>query len=130
MIGRCSPASLVSLECAGAAVGAIKEEQDWLACSVSERAASGVCDRASPGRRSAAKCPTVRETAVRPYYIGANDSSVTAWSTERMPFPPTGWLLVLQKQLKSNVLELSPVDEGDDCHWHACTCCLIVIFQG
>jgi len=47
---------------------------------------------------------------VRPYYIGANDSSVTAWSTERIPFPPTGWLLVLQRQLKSNVLELSPVD--------------------
>jgi hypothetical protein len=45
------------------------------------------------------------------YYIGANDSSVTAWSTKRIPFMPTGWLLVLQKQLKSTILELSPVDE-------------------
>jgi hypothetical protein len=52
----------------------------------------------------------VREITVRPYYIGANDSSVTAWSTQRIPFEATDWLLVLQRQLKSNVSELSPVD--------------------
>ena len=45
-----------------------------------------------------------------PYYIGANDSSVTAWSTKRIPFEPKDWLLVFQKQLKSNISELSPVD--------------------
>lgn len=45
-----------------------------------------------------------------PYYIGASDSSVTAWSTKRIPFGPKDWLLVLRKQLKSDISQLSPVD--------------------
>ena len=44
------------------------------------------------------------------YYIGVNDSSVTAWSTALIPFQPKDWLLVFQKQLKASISELSPVN--------------------
>ena len=50
------------------------------------------------------------EAIMNPYYISANDSSVTAWSTKRIPFEPKDGLLVLQKQLKSDISQLSPVD--------------------
>jgi hypothetical protein len=46
------------------------------------------------------------------YYIGANDSSVTAWSTARIPFGPRkpDWRAEFRNKLKRDVLGLSPLD--------------------
>lgn len=44
------------------------------------------------------------------YYIETAISSVTAWSTARIPFEPKGWLLEFRNQLRSAIARLSSVD--------------------
>jgi hypothetical protein len=44
------------------------------------------------------------------YYIETAISSVTAWSTARIPFEPKGWLLEFRNQLRSAIAGLPSVD--------------------
>lgn len=44
------------------------------------------------------------------YYIETAISSVTAWSTARIPFEPKGWLLEFRNQLRSAIPGLPSVD--------------------
>jgi len=44
------------------------------------------------------------------YYIETSTSSVTAWSTARIPFEPKDWLLEFRNRLKLAIAGLSPVD--------------------
>lgn len=44
------------------------------------------------------------------YYIETSTSSVTAWSTARIPFEPKGWLLEFRNQLRSAIAGLPSVD--------------------
>jgi ferredoxin len=44
------------------------------------------------------------------YYIETGTSSVTAWSTARIPFEPKGWLLEFRNQLRSAIAGLPSVD--------------------
>ena len=44
------------------------------------------------------------------YHIETGISSVTAWSTARIPFEPRDWLLVFRKELQLAIARLSSVD--------------------
>jgi hypothetical protein len=44
------------------------------------------------------------------YYIEASTSSVTAWSTARIPFEPKDWLLAFRNQLKLAIAGLPSLD--------------------
>jgi hypothetical protein len=44
------------------------------------------------------------------YHIRTSISSVTAWSTARIPFEPRDWLLVFRRELQLAIAGLSPVD--------------------
>src|SRR5664280_223910 len=43
------------------------------------------------------------------YYIETGTSSVTAWSTARIPFEPKGWLLEFRNHLRSAIAGLPSV---------------------